>query len=502
MQPASNSRCPRCSEPIRASDRSGLLMCTVCGYIPGITTETAGENSTAESVSAATERSALPIRHTLIYRDALSQRALSLFESGVSALERGQVADAIDSFQDALGVEPNFIDAHICLARLLDNPHTKRDHLSAVIAYDPANLEALRLLMILNGQLTPDEAERAQGDHSPVVRKANTAINTDTQALLCSVCGGHLSVDEVTGKVTCRFCGHEPPVKQGSNQQQVLGVALIQRKAQPERWITDEHRLRCRQCGVERIIPATALSVNCPFCGSNHVIEQDALKTFVRPDGVIPFVLTEKDVIQAIKQALDAPSEKFAGLFDDKRVKRGIIEGVFVPFWLFDVTVLISRFVQQRESSVLLRQRGAAYIPPTEERFTDGIFNLSIPAIRSILNEQVRKITAYRFEALTAYDPKLLARYPASLYDIDFDATSLMARGTASQWMRDKHGGTDYDGDKTISLSTSVQSMMFSLVLLPMFTATLTERDGDSRLAWINGQTGAVTLGQSRKITS
>jgi predicted RNA-binding Zn-ribbon protein involved in translation (DUF1610 family) len=333
-----------------------------------------------------------------------------------------------------------------------------------------------------------------------VLRKANSPTQTETQTLLCPVCSGHLTIDEESGVVECRFCGHQPPKNTAHSRQQVLGVALIQRKAQPERWITDEHHLRCRQCGAERIIPAHALNHNCPFCGSTHVIEQDALRTFVRPDGILPFALAERDVVQIIKRALDTPGEKLAGIFDDNHVKRGIVEGVYVPFWLFDVTVQITRFVRPHErQQILLQRRGSAYHLPVEERFTDGIFNLAIPGMDTIPKNHARRIADYRFDAITGYDPKLLARYPASLYDVDFDAASLTARGEASQFMRDKHGGIDYDGDKTETISTIVQSMMFSLVLLPVFVVSLNERDGDTRPAWVNGQTGAVALGQAHK---
>jgi hypothetical protein len=41
--------------------------------------------------------------------------------------------------------------------------------------------------------------------------------------------------------------------------------------------------------------------------------------------------------------------------------------------------------------------------------------------------------------------------------------------------------------------------MSFSLVLMPVWIATLHERDGDTRLALVNGQSGQVALGKANK---
>ncbi|MBE0690459.1 MAG: hypothetical protein IH587_10110, partial [Anaerolineae bacterium] len=266
----------------------------------------------------------------------------------------------------------------------------------------------------------------------------------------------------------------------------------------PERWIISERLLHCNRCGAERTIPATTLSMVCPFCGSTHVIQQDAAHSFIRPDGMIPFRLGERDAIEAIKSALNAPLEKLAGLFDDNRVKSGVVEGTYVPFWVFDVTVDIRRVVTSERQSGF---GGAVAFPVStrEERFTDALFNLAIPGLNPLPKKLSRQMADYAFGEVVAYDPQLLAKYPAALYDVDFDDASLSARGEASRTMREKHRSDSYDDDKAVSVSTSVQSMTFSLLLLPVFAVTLKERDGDARPAFVNGQTGKVALGKARK---
>jgi predicted RNA-binding Zn-ribbon protein involved in translation (DUF1610 family) len=433
------------------------------------------------------------------YRGELSFRARSLYESGVAAAARGDHAAALDCFGDALGVEPDFVDAHLGIARISSDPNVQREHLDAVLAYDPGNGEALRMWMILKGQLSAEGAARAASGETPDVRSADGAVATQTQVLLCRVCGGHLTVDDGTGHAVCRFCGSEADTRSERDvNARSLGMAMIARKAEPLRWQVGERIMHCNQCGAERTIGATVLSMQCPFCGSTQVIEQDALGSFVQPDGIIPFALDEQDVIAAIKRQLQTPQEKLAALLDDNRVKRGTIDGVYVPFWVFDVSLLITR--RQTQFKTPLGQRtwkSIASAQLREEQFGDALFNVPLPALRSLDRRLMAQINDYTFSDAQPYTPTLLAKYPASLYDVDFEQASMDAREDASRHMRQKHATQQMQHEHMLT-SAMVQHMSFSLLLLPVFVVLLRERDGEERPALVNGQTGAVALGQSR----
>jgi DNA-directed RNA polymerase subunit RPC12/RpoP len=494
--------CPRCGEPIGKSRRSGLLICGGCGYIPGVTkldsaspTESfafddPGDDHVGGAVSLPTQ---------ITYRGELGSRALGLYQDGVAAAARGAVAQALDHFHDALDIEPEFVDAHMAIARLSADAAVQREHLGAALAHDPGNGEALRLWMLLRGDLTPEGAARAARGETPELRRADAPMTTQTTVLLCPVCSGHMTVDDDTQQVTCRFCGHAAPARErvevGGRS---LGAALIARKAEPVRWVIGERLLHCNECGAERTISATTLSMECPFCGSNQVIKQDAVSSFVQPDGLIPFALDERAVVAALKRALDAPLEKLAGMLDDNRVKTAIIDPVFVPFWVFDVIVDIRRTVVDVRIDQVGRFGGRP-IQPREENFTDALFNLPIQGMKELDEALMARIDRYDFSQVKPYEPGLLAKQPASLYDVDFDAASLSARSSASETMRQKHDVPDSQTNGSVSVFAQVQSMSFSLLLLPVFVVTMKERDGDRRAALVNGQTGVVALGKTEK---
>ncbi len=309
--------CPKCSHPLTLNPDAGMFHCSNCGFKRPETLDEASERLRARG-----QRPDVPITH----RGSIDLRARSLFESGQDYLWQGDDASAIRAFEDALEVQPDFSDAHLWIAKTSKDERVQRDHLGEIIARDPGHMEALRLLMVLNGQLTPEEAERSRDGHDPVVRHAEGAVQTDSAHLHCPVCGGDLTVDEANGRVVCRFCGHSAPLDQtrhASDGAEVFGAAMLKRRAQPVRWVVGERILHCTQCGAERTIPAGRLSAVCPFCGSTHVIQQDALNTIEQPDGLVPFVVSEEAAQAAIRERLKSVGERIAGLFDDNQVAAG-----------------------------------------------------------------------------------------------------------------------------------------------------------------------------------
>ncbi len=484
--------CRKCGTPLELNADAGLFRCPKCGFQRPETLDEAQERIR--------QRGERPVV-ALTQRGAVDLRARSLFENGQDALWRGDPAGALRAFQLALDVQADFADAHLWIAKTSADPAVQRDHLGDILARDPGHPEALRRLMVLNGQMTAEEAERSQEARAPLIQRAEGAVRTTATALRCPVCGGDLTTDEANGRVVCKFCGHTAPLETGrhaSDGAEVLGAALLKRRAQPVKWIVGERILHCSQCGAERTIPAGKLSGVCPFCGSTQVIVQDALNTVEKPDGLVPFTISEEAAKNAIRERLKSVGERLAGLLDSNEVKQATMDGVYLPYWVFDALAEVSITTIDRRTptsrSALLTE--GSHRPYENIRLSDGMISLAIPGVKMpALAGQMRE---FDLSAAVAYEPKLLARYPAELYDIDFDEASLAARSVVSDEMRRRHGQNS-QRNVEVTVFTSVLQMSFTLLLMPLWVATLVERDGDVRPALVNGQSGAVVLGKAQK---
>ncbi|MFO7323936.1 MAG: hypothetical protein DIU68_019580 [Chloroflexota bacterium] len=424
--------------------------------------------------------------------------ARAAFETAHHAYVRGDLAEARAALLRALDSQPDFVDAHYWLARLTDDPQAKRRHLTNALVHLPNHLDALRDLMVLDGRLTPEQAAQTHHHAEAETRQAAEPVRMTTTVLICPVCGGDLTVDPNDGHVECRFCGYRAekapqPATDGSD---LLAAALLERKATNVRWKIGRRLLHCNRCGAERTIPATALSTRCPFCNSNHVVQQDALGSFQQPDGLLPFRVSQEQAEARIRKRLRRLDERLAGLIDTNAMRRLELEGVYLPFWLFDALADVTQTITPKAGRY---GKGPASLRlPQTSTFRDGCFNLPVPAMSKPHATLLRGLNDFDMGQMVAYQPKLLARHPAALYDIDFDQASLEARSEATRRMREKHGQTNRD-DVEVRVSTLVVQMSFRLVLMPVWLGVITEADGDLRQALVSGQTGKVVLGKAQK---
>jgi DNA-directed RNA polymerase subunit M/transcription elongation factor TFIIS len=488
--------CPKCGGMMTLDTVSAVYRCPNCHHTIEKPYESLEE---AEArLRAKGPRPAVPLTH----RGEVEPRALIMFENGQDFLWQEKPAAAIEQFKRAIEIQSDFADPHLWIAKLSDDEKVKRSHLSEILANDMGHPEALRMMMVLNGRLTPEQAAQTYHYNSPERQRVDSPVGTKTKALLCPICGGHLTTDDDAKRVYCRFCGHEEALKENADVGgDILGMALLERKAQRVQWVIGERLLHCNQCGAERTIPAHKLSMVCPFCGSNQVIEQDALKTFEQPDGLVPFVVSEKMAKDAVHERLKTMGEWLYSVFDSNKVARATIEGMYLPFWVFDALLEVS--VTTTDKHTFDKDRSWFQAGNTGYQNTKslgGVNGMAVCAANSPSPKLTRDLGDFDLDTLLPYEPKLLAKYPAELYDIDFDDASLEARGRASEQMRSKQLAFK-DSSVEMSVSSSVIQMSFSLVLMPVWVATLIERDGDVRTALVNGQSGRVALGKARKAT-
>jgi DNA-directed RNA polymerase subunit RPC12/RpoP len=509
IRPLAPENCPHCGAKDTLFLDSDAMKCRLCGHVlktdpvPATAAPPLNEPLGLRAAGEAGRGSKRKFKssYLLTYKGELDSWARAAYDTGQDYIGRENYPEAIKAFQRALESQKDFLDAHLWIALLSEDPVVKRDHLTTILAYDPNHIEALRELMVLDGRLTPEQASRTYHYDEPEVRRADLPVGATSTVLKCPVCEGDLTVNEALRQVECKFCGYKDKrMPQQAGGADSLTMALLERKAKKTvRWVIGERLLHCNNCGAERTIAASTMSTRCPFCGSNHVIEQDAVGSFEQPDGLVPFKVSRKQAGEAIKVKLAGWSERIKGWFVDNKIKHGTLEGVYLPFWVFDSVIDVTKTVYDARSSREQHRRSAAPIQPMARYNIPELFNdLPICAVESPPLHLTLKLGKYDLDTMVAYEPELLAKYPAELYMLDFDRASLQAREVIGRLMREKYGQKSGD-EVQINVFSGVKQMSFQLALLPVWVATLTEADGDTRLALVNGQTGTVVLGKAKK---
>lgn len=491
------SICPHCgAQNTLFIDLQRRLTCRLCGHHVGQQPTEAPATVTAPpppavSQPAAELRRRYPVSYALTFPHEVDPWAKSAYHTALSYVERGLYEEATRAFQRALESQRDFIDAHVWLGRLLTDPAAKRHHFGEVISRMPNHAEAIRELMVLQGEISPEEAERArQGGGRVATAEVPVAAITQTQE--CPVCGGEMRSAH-DGSSTCQSCGHVRKAPRGGDYgMKSLTMEMLRRRGQKERWQVGERLLHCKSCNAQTLLQPQALTVRCPFCGSRGVVETDALRSFVQPDGILLFELTQDQAQQALEAALNSRMERIKGLFINNRVASTRITPVYLPFWLFDLTLQVNVTVEDRRS-VLYTEKTAVHAYRREQH-ADSAFDVAVCGVESPSRSLTDRLERFSLEAMRAYRHELLAGATAELYTLDFEAASLLARQRVSREMRQRYGHGTRDNVAT-NVQSLVQMMQFRLALLPVYVVTVIERDGDHRSALIHGQTGQVVLG-------
>ncbi|MCS6836955.1 MAG: hypothetical protein NZ750_13175 [Anaerolineae bacterium] len=442
------------------------------------------------------------ITYGLIHTGQVESRALIIYHTALAHLERRQWDEARAALLRAVDAQSSFVDPHLWLARLARTTEERYKHYSMVIALTGNHLEAARELMVLNGQLSREEADRSERGEVAWA-KADSPIQAQGQALRCPQCGGDLSQHKAQdGRIACCFCGYVLVLDEvwQSSGARSLQMAMLKRRGQERVWAVGERLLQCNACGAERVLPADQLSSRCPFCGSKQVVQADVLRTFEQPDGVIPFRLSEDAARDALHKALNSPMERVKGWFINNKVKDMRLQAVFLPFWLFDAHLIVRKTIQDERDDTEADLFAFAFgtRSRTEERYEiaqdEAVFGSETPPA-----QQVERLADFDWRAVLPYQAERLADAEAMLYTVDYEVASLVARSRISRAVRDKHEYESHGDDYSVWVAVIVQHMDFRLVMCPFWIAHLLEEDGDRRTAIIQGQNGRVSLGQAQK---
>lgn len=511
IKPLAPEKCPGCGEHRSFVIRDTEIACQVCGYVVRNadgkrTVPVSKPKPQKRAMPEAFRRRNLKPTYGLITHGEIDPWARAAFETGIDCVRQEKWDDAIKAFLRAIDTQRDFLDPHLWLAYVSDDPVVKEEHLTTVLAYDPGLMEAIQELMILRGELDANAVAASNDPHAEAnIRQTGGAVDVQTQNVRCPQCGSsEMSVDTLTGLATCGSCGFvDETSRKRENGGDILTHALLKRRYKSVVWEVGERFLECDSCGAKRTIPAHELSARCPFCGSTHVFERDVLDSFQQPDGLVQFRLRKDAAEEALNAKLSGWQERMKGWLIDNRVQQIALEPHFLPYWVFDAGLEIRKSTfrdntgvgMTRQNNNVFNQTAPAYETTT---IADAINNVPVCAVKSPSPLLTGKLGDYDLSAVVAYSPKLLAKVSAELYSMDFDKASLEARKVIGDVMKDKHGA-DASGNTRVNIFTSVKQMSFRFLLLPVWVATILEMDGDVRSALVNGQNGTVALGKAQK---
>lgn len=326
----------------------------------------------------------------------------------------------------------------------------------------------------------------------------------------CPACTGPLHYVGASGKLECDFCGAQYDVSEIETLYADKNQAAEDagREAGPpgtegwnasgigSDWGTDGDGMKsysCPSCAAELICDAGTAATSCPYCG-NPTVVPGQFGGSLKPEFVIPFKLGKEDAVAALRRHYRGKPFLPKAFTDGNHIQE--IQGVYVPFWLFDGTAKGSARYEATRSRVF--KSGDEEITETEhfEVYRAGFLpfeKIPVDASSKMPDDHMDSIEPYDYSGLVPFSMAYLPGFLADKYDVTIEQSKERADRRCENTLEAALLGTVKGYETCVHRNgiTEIERGKVHYALLPVWMLN-TKWNGKDYLFAMNGQTGRL----------
>ncbi|MBP3633350.1 MAG: hypothetical protein J6J43_02115 [Oscillospiraceae bacterium] len=327
----------------------------------------------------------------------------------------------------------------------------------------------------------------------------------------CPACTGPLNFDPETGKVSCEYCGSIYELSQIEALYREKDASAAEAAAEAEKkqedspwdesdltndWGADGEGMKtysCPSCTAELICDETTAATACPYCG-NPTIVPGQFTGSLKPDFVIPFKLKKEDAVAALKKHYGKRFFLPKSFKSDNHIEK--VQGVYVPFWLFDgeaegtVVYNTTRSRRYRQGDYEITE--TSHFVVTREGSV-AFEKIPVDASSKMPDDHMDSIEPYDYSELKPFSSAYLPGFLADKYDVSIEQSKARADercdGTLEEKLRDTVVG--YETVVPMSKNFRLHRGKVHYALLPVWLLN-TRWNGENFLFAMNGQSGKM----------
>ena len=313
---------------------------------------------------------------------------------------------------------------------------------------------------------------------------------TSTQ-LVCPNCAGTLQFDPTIGKMKCIFCDSvfsqeeaEQFFAQQNEEEEI--------KESGADWGEDADGMRaysCSTCGAEILCDQNTAATRCPYCDNTTVIEAQ-LSGAIKPDVVIPFAFTKEQAMEKYKGYYEKRKLIPKDFLSGSRVEE--IQGVYVPFWLYDGSVSIDAEFEAADitdNGIEITRK----IYKADRRGNIAFENVPADASKRMPDDIMDSVEPFDFGQLKPFSMTYMPGFLAERFDVEGDDDLERAEKRVTNSAKQKTRATVRHDEVTETRGDyKVNYTKKKYALLPIWYLT-TSWNGKQWNFAMNGQTGNFT---------
>lgn len=347
----------------------------------------------------------------------------------------------------------------------------------------------------------------------------------------CLACGGGVKFDPKTGMVVCEYCDSKFTIEEiekaygnpeeegaevsGSDEQ----IEKSENEAENEDssvnnegfdsgdtnwdtgglssdWGSDGSKMReysCPSCGASLICEETTAATSCPYCDNPTVIEKQFAGN-LKPDYVIPFKLTKKDAIEALKKFYNGKKLLPKAFSNENHLEE--TKGIYVPFWFFNGTTIGNATFKTTKRSSTRRGNTETITTYHYSCYREGTLDFKmvpVDASKKMPNDMMDSLEPFNYKELKEFSTAYLPGYLADKYDDTVENCFPRANTRCAQTLLSDFRAS-VNGYNTVSLihkNIKLKSGKVNYGLVPVYLL-YTKWHDEKYLFAVNGQTGKV----------
>jgi ribosomal protein S27E len=297
-----------------------------------------------------------------------------------------------------------------------------------------------------------------------------------------------MAFDPQTSMLKCPYCGRTRALAAANATiaENDYEQFLLPDPSRLRRLAADALQVTCSGCGSTVTFEPPEVAGVCPFCGAKIVAQPRAADPLIAPEGVLPFLVTQKEATASIRRWLH--SRWFAPNALKEMARQGAISGVYIPFWTYDAQTF-SRYRGERGEhyweTEYYTETGAdgkteqksrqvqktRWYPASGQvsRFFDDVL---VSATKALPRPKLDALQPWDLPAVRPYDPAFLSGFKAQRYQVELGegfgiAKEVMAGVIRGDAARDIGG----DEQRIHSIDTRYSGITFKHLLLPIWVS-------------------------------
>ena len=338
----------------------------------------------------------------------------------------------------------------------------------------------------------------------------------------CPACTGPLHFSAGSGKLECEFCGSSfevAEIEKLYEEKEKAAAAALEAEEMPDKapeeapkaetvseddlpeaedlntdWGEDAGKMRaylCPSCGAELICEQTTAATACPYCGNPSVVPGQ-LSGALKPEFVLPFKVEKDAVVEALHKHYGKHNYYLPRLFrSENNIQK--VQGVYVPFWLFDAQV--SGLGKYDGQDSMTQRKGDYNVTTTmhynvERGGTAKFDKVPVDASKKMPDNYMDSLEPFDYTQLKDFSTAYLPGFLADRFDVSAEEASprmeARCKDTLEHLLR-----SDIDHAVVVpeSFQAKVDKKEAHYALLPVWMLTTKWRDKTYLFA-MNGQTG------------